>query len=116
MLVLGLIFATVVQFGPGLRFYKSGFPSFISGHPDMNSLVMPGSSVAYFYSLVATFAPQVLPEGTRNVYYEASATIIAIVLLGKWLEARSKGRTGDAIKELLGLQAKTARASSPKSL
>ncbi len=109
MLGLGFVLATLVQFGPGLRFYKSGFPSLISGSPDMNSLVMLGSSAAYFYSLVATFIPQVLPEGTRHVYYEASATIIAIILLGKWLEARSKGRTGDAIQKLLGLQAKTAR-------
>ena len=109
MLGLGFVLATLVQFGPGLRFYKSGFPSLVSGHPDMNSLVMLGSSAAYFYSLVATFIPQVLPEGTRHVYYEASATIIAIILLGKWLEARSKGRTGDAIQKLLSLQAKTAR-------
>ena len=109
MLGLGFVLATLVQFGPGLRFYRSGFPALLSGSPDMNSLVMLGSSAAYFYSLVATFIPQVLPAGTRNVYYEASATIIAIILVGRWMEAKSKGRTGDAIKKLLSLQARTAR-------
>ncbi len=102
------VLATIVQFGPGLRFYKTGFPSLISGQPDMNSLVMLGSSAAYGYSLIATFVPNVLPEGTRHVYYEASATIIAIILLGKWMEHRAKGHTGEAIKKLLSLEAKTA--------
>ena len=55
------------------------------------------------------FLPQILPIGTRNIYFESSATIIAIILVGKWLELRSKGRTGDAIRSLLALQAKTAR-------
>lgn len=109
MVGLGFVLASLVQFGPGLRFYRSGLPALLSGNPDMNSLVMLGSSAAYFYSLAATFIPQVLPEGTRNVYFESSATIIAIILVGRWLEARSKGRTGDAIKGLLSLQAKTAR-------
>jgi len=81
----------------------------------MNSLVMLGSSAAYGYSLVATFLPNILPEGTRHVYYEASATIIAIILLGKWMEHRAKGRTGEAIKKLLSLEAKTARVQQDGS-
>ena len=109
MMWLGFVLATLVMFGPGRRFIRTGWPALLSGTPDMNSLVTLGSSAAYLYSLVATFTPQVLPEGTRNVYYEAAASIIAIILIGKWLELRAKGRSGDAIKKLLSLQAKTAR-------
>ena len=105
---LSFALATLVQFGPGLRFYKLGLPSLLSGAPDMNSLVMLGSSSAYFYSLIATFLPQILPEGTVHVYYEASASIIAIILVGRWLEQRTKGKSGQAIEKLLSLQAKTA--------
>jgi P-type Cu+ transporter len=103
------VLATVVQFGPGLRFYQKGWPALLSGSPDMNSLVMIGTTAAYLYSVVATFFPQLLPAGTVHVYYEASAAIITLVLLGRYLEALAKGRTSEAIKKLLGLQAKTAR-------
>ena len=75
----------------------------------MNSLVAVGTSAAYLYSLVALFAPALLPERSRAVYFEAAAVIIVLILLGRWLEARAKGRTGAAIQKLLGLQAKTAR-------
>ncbi|HEX7021475.1 MAG TPA: heavy metal translocating P-type ATPase [Trueperaceae bacterium] len=107
--LLAFALATVVQFGPGWRFYKTGWPSLVHGSPDMNTLVMLGSSAAYGYSLVATFAPQLLPAGTQHVYFEASATIIALILAGRTLEALTKGRTGEAIRKLLSLQAKTAR-------
>ena len=94
---------------PGWRFYKTGFKSLVQLNPDMNALVMLGTSAAYFYSVVAVFLPQLLPAGTRNVYFEAVAFIMATILIGKYLEAKSKGQTGDAIKQLLSLQAKTAR-------
>ncbi len=100
---------SAVLFGPGLRFYTKGFPLLFKGAPDMNSLVALGTSAAYGFSLVATFAPGLLPEGTANVYYEAAAVIVVLILLGRWLEARAKGRTGEAIRKLVGLQAKTAR-------
>jgi len=100
---------TVVLFGPGLRFYTKGFPALFKGAPDMNSLVALGTSAAYIYSLVATFAPRLLPAGTVNVYFEAAAVIVVLILLGRFLEARAKGRTGEAIRKLIGLQAKTAR-------
>ncbi|OZA17919.1 MAG: copper-translocating P-type ATPase [Rhodobacterales bacterium 17-64-5] len=100
---------TAVLLGPGLRFYRKGFPALARLAPDMNSLVAVGTSAAYGYSLVATFAPAVLPEGTLNVYYEAAAVIVTLILLGRLLEARAKGRTSEAIKRLVGLQAKTAR-------
>jgi len=101
--------ASVVQFGPGLRFYRKGVPALLRLAPDMNSLVVLGSTAAWAYSVVATFTPGILPEGTANVYYEASAVIVTLILLGRLLEARAKGRTGEAIKRLMGLQAKSAR-------
>jgi len=100
---------SVVQFGPGLYFYKHGWPALRSGSPDMNTLVMIGTSAAYGYSVVATFLPQVLPEGTVYVYYEAAAVIITLILAGNYMEALAKGRASDAIRSLLGLQASTAR-------
>jgi P-type Cu+ transporter len=100
---------TLVLFGPGLRFFRKGVPALLRRTPDMNALVAVGASAAYGYSLVATFAPQVLPAGAANVYYEAAAVIVTLVLLGRFLEAKAKGRTSEAIKRLAGLQAKTAR-------
>ena len=100
---------TAVLLGPGRRFYTKGFPALARLAPDMNSLVAVGTSAAYGYSLVATFAPALLPAGTVNVYYEAAAVIVTLILLGRYLEARAKGRTSEAIKRLVGLQAKTAR-------
>ncbi|MFV1601568.1 MULTISPECIES: heavy metal translocating P-type ATPase [unclassified Phaeobacter] len=99
----------IVLFGPGLQFYTKGFPALFKGAPDMNSLVALGTSAAFGFSLVSTFAPDVLPTGTANVYYEAAAVIVVLILLGRLLEARAKGRTGEAIRKLVGLQAKTAR-------
>ena len=101
--------ATAVQFGPGARFYRSGWAAARHGSPDMNTLVALGTSAAYGYSVVATFLPGVLPPDAVHVYYEASATIITLILLGKWFEARAKGQTSDAVRALLGLRADTAR-------
>ena len=101
--------AGLVLFGPGLRFLRKGVPALLRGHPDMNSLVALGTSAAYGYSLVATFLPGLLPAGTGNVYYEAAAVIVFLVLLGRYLEARAKGRTGAAIERLVSLAPETAR-------
>ncbi len=100
---------TLVLFGPGLRFFRLGLPAFWRLAPDMNSLVALGTSAAWGYSVVATFLPQVLPENSVNVYYEAAAVIVTLILLGRLLEARAKGRTNEAITRLVSLQAKTAR-------
>ncbi|MGO4741965.1 heavy metal translocating P-type ATPase [Serratia quinivorans] len=100
---------TLVLFGPGLRFFRKGVPALLRGAPDMNSLVSVGTAAAYGYSVVATFIPEVLPQGTANIYFEAAAVIVTLILLGRTLEARAKGRTSQAIKRLVGLQAKTAR-------
>ena len=107
--LVSFVLGSIVQFGPAARFYRTGWASLRHGSPDMNALVMIGTSAAYGYSVVATFLPQILPVGTVHVYYEASAAIIALILLGKYLEAVTKGRTSEAIKKLLSLQAKTAR-------
>jgi heavy metal translocating P-type ATPase len=103
------IAASVVLFVPGWRFFKIGIPALLRGAPEMNSLVALGSGAAYLYSVVATFAPQLLPEGTRYIYYEAAAVIVTLILVGRWLEALAKGRTGEAIQRLVREQAKTAR-------
>jgi Cu+-exporting ATPase len=100
---------TVVQFGPGRYFYRTGWISLRRLTPDMNALVMIGTTAAYGYSVVATFLPGLLPAGTAHVYYEAAATIIALILAGKYLESIAKGRASAAIRKLLDLQAKTAR-------
>ena len=103
------LLATAVQFGPGLRFYAKGLPALWHLSPDMNSLVVVGSSAAWAYSVVATFAPDLLPQGTANVYFEASSVIVTLILMGRYLEAKAKGRTSEAISRLVGLQAKSAR-------
>ena len=100
---------TLVLALPGRRFYLQGFPALARGAPDMNSLVAVGTSAAWLYSIVATFAPGLLPEGTVNVYYEAAAVIVTLILVGRWLEARAKGRTSQAIQRLIGLQPRNAR-------
>ncbi|WP_313608705.1 heavy metal translocating P-type ATPase, partial [Rhizobium sp.] len=107
-LLIQFALATLVLFGPGLRFFTKGVPNLLRWTPDMNSLVVLGTSAAWGYSVVATFLPGVLPSGTANVYYEAAAVIVTLILLGRTLEARAKGKTSQAIKQLIGLQAKTA--------
>ncbi len=106
---LQFVLTTLVLFVPGIRFFEKGLPALWRLAPDMNSLVAVGSVAAYVYSLVATFSPGFLPAGTVNVYYEAAAVIVTLILLGRLLEVRAKGRTSEAIKRLAGLQAKTAR-------
>ncbi|WP_246318906.1 heavy metal translocating P-type ATPase [Peteryoungia desertarenae] len=103
------VLATLVLAGPGRRFYLKGFPALFRLAPDMNSLVAIGTSAAYLYSVVTTFLPAILPSEARFVYYEAATVIVTLILIGRLLEARAKGRTGAAIRKLAGLQAKTAR-------
>ncbi|MDM1283824.1 copper-translocating P-type ATPase [Acinetobacter towneri] len=100
---------TLVLLLPGRRFYQKGIPALLRFAPDMNSLVAVGTLAAYSFSLVATFMPQLLPEGTVHVYYEAAAVIVSLILLGRYFEAKAKGRTSQAIQHLIGMQAKTAR-------
>jgi heavy metal translocating P-type ATPase len=103
------LLASFVLFVPGLRFFKIGIPALFRGAPEMNSLVALGAGAAWLYSTVVTFAPQLLPAETQYVYYEAAAVIVLLILVGRWLEAIAKGRTGEAIQRLVREQAKTAR-------
>jgi len=107
--LISFVLASFVLFGPGLIFFRKGVPALLRRAPDMNSLVVLGASAAWAFSTVATFAPGLLPEGTANVYFEAAAVIVALILVGRWIEARAKGQTSQAIRRLMSLQAKTAR-------
>lgn len=98
-----LALATPVQFIIGYRFYKGAYHSLRSGGANMDVLVAMGTSSAYFYSVYNVLV------GVKDYYFEASAIIITLILLGKLLEAVAKGRTSEAIKKLMNLQAKTAR-------
>lgn len=98
-----LALATPVQFVIGYRFYKGAYHSLRGGGANMDVLVAMGTSAAYFYSIYNVIV------GVPDYYFEASAVIITLILLGKLLEALAKGRTSEAIKRLMGLQAKTAR-------
>jgi Cu+-exporting ATPase len=98
-----------VLFGAGARFFRHGWAEVKSLSPGMSTLVMLGGTAAWAYSVLALVAPQVFPEGTAHYYFEAAATIVTLILLGKFLEARAKGRTSDAIRRLLRLQPPTAR-------
>ena len=100
---------TAVQFGPGWRFYRTGWAAARHGAPDMNTLVALGTTAAYGYSVVATFLPGVLPPQAVHVYYEAAAAVVTLILLGKDLEAKAKGRTSEAIRRLMALRPPTAR-------
>ncbi len=109
---LGLLaLATPVQFWAGWRFYRGAWGALRHGQANMNTLVVLGTSAAYLYSAVATVAPGLFAGagGRADVYFDTSALIITLILLGRLLEMRAKGRTNEAIKKLAGLQAKTAR-------
>ena len=105
--LLGL--ATPVQFWAGRRFYRGAWGALKHGEANMNTLVVMGTSAAYLYSAVAALAPGLFAAGRADVYFDTSALIITLILLGRLLEARAKGRTNEAIKKLAGLQARTAR-------
>ena len=96
--------ATPVQFYVGWQYYEGGYKALRNGAPNMDVLVALGSSVAYFYSVAVLL--NLLPG---HLYFETSATIITLIRIGKYLEAKAKGRTSEAIQKLMSLQAKTAR-------
>ncbi|MFH1662962.1 MAG: heavy metal translocating P-type ATPase [Chloroflexota bacterium] len=102
--------ATPVQFWAGLRFYRGAWGALKHKTTDMNTLIAVGTSAAYFYSVVAVLFPGVFISGViePNLYFDTSAMIIALILLGRFLEARAKGQTSQAIKKLIGLKPKTA--------
>ncbi len=107
--VLQFILIGMALIGPGRQFYAKGVPSLLRWAPDMNALVALGTFAAFAYSTVATFLPTLLPEGARNVYFEAAGVIVVLILLGRTLEARAKNRARASIRALAGLAPKTAR-------
>lgn len=120
---LQLVLATLVVFYSGWQFYRGAWAAFRHRAADMNTLIAVGTGTAYIYSVLATIFPSFFANAvgqTMNmpgmesvpsvpVYFEAASVIIALIVLGRMLEARAKGQTGAAIKKLIGLQAKTAR-------
>jgi Cu+-exporting ATPase len=109
--LLQLMLATPIQFYSGSRFYRGAWATAKHATTDMNTLVALGTTAAYAYSLVATFFPGVfaVPGSAAHVYFDTSAAIIVLILLGRYFESRAKRRTSEAIKKLLGLQPVTAR-------
>ncbi|MEJ7577680.1 MAG: heavy metal translocating P-type ATPase [Pyrinomonadaceae bacterium] len=122
---LQLALATPVVFYCGWQFYRGAWAAFRHRAADMNTLIAVGTGAAYLYSVAATIAPRFFESATGRdpmagmagmgeapmipVYFEAASVIIALILLGRMLEAKAKGQTSDAIRRLVGLQAKTAR-------
>lgn len=104
-----LIIATPIQFIIGFRFYKNAYYALKSKSSNMDVLIAMGTSAAYFFSLYNVFYQPATMGEMKDLYFEASAVIITLILLGKYLEAVAKGKTSEAIKKLMGLQAKTAR-------
>jgi Cu+-exporting ATPase len=109
--LLQLLLATPIQFYSGSRFYRGAWAAARHGATDMNTLVVLGTSVAYVYSAFAVFFPQsIRAEGlSPHLYFETSAAIVVLVLLGRRFEARARGKTSEAVRKLIGLAPKTAR-------
>lgn len=100
---------TLVLLGPGRRFFIKGIPALLRASPDMNSLVAVGTGAAWVYSTFVTFWPAIIPADQRAVYFEAAAVIVVLILLGRALETRARGRAGAAIARLVQLAPRTAR-------
>ncbi|WP_062228322.1 heavy metal translocating P-type ATPase [Aureimonas frigidaquae] len=106
--VLQAVLTSIVIFVPGRRFLAHGIPALLRGAPDMNALVAVGTLAAWSYSLIATFAPALLPDAAVHVWFEAAAVIVTLILAGRLMEARARGRASDAIRRLVRLQPATA--------
>ncbi len=106
--------ATPVQFIIGWKFYINSYHSLKAKSPGMDILVAMGTSAAYFFSIYNGFIKNAEPGQKPELYFEASAILITLIILGKYLEAVAKGKTSEAIKKLIGLQPKTARVIREK--
>ena len=107
-LFIGILCAAIMFFS-GKHFYIGAWKSFTNHTANMDTLIALGTGTAWIYSMVVVFFPMALPEMARHVYFEATAMIIGLIDLGLALEVKARGRTSEAIKRLIGLQAKTAR-------
>jgi len=112
-LFIGLLCAAIMYFA-GKHFYVGAWKSFTNHTANMDTLIALGTGTAWIYSMIVVFSPMALPEMARHVYFEATAMIIGLINLGLALEVKARGRTSDAIKRLIGLQAKTARVVRDK--
>ncbi len=106
--IILFILVSPVQFYIGWQFYKGFWNTLKHKTFDMNMLVAIGTSSAYLYSVLVTFFPDVINITAKNVYYDTAGVIITLIILGRYLEAKAKSKTSDAIRKLIGLQAKTA--------
>lgn len=102
------ILTTIVLAFPGRVFFTKGFKTLLHLGPDMNTLVALGAGSAWLYSSLVTITPDIFPANARFLYFEAAAVVASLILLGRWLEAQAKGKASSAIKELIGLQPRTA--------
>ena len=102
------VLVTLVLAFPGRLFLTKGGLALLRGAPDMNALVAVGTVAAWGWSSVVLFAPALVPEASRALYFEAAAVIVTLILLGRALEARARGQAGAAIARLVGMQPKTA--------
>jgi Cu+-exporting ATPase len=108
-MIMGVL-SLPVMFWSGLQFYTGAWAAFKNSSANMNTLVATGITAAWIYSAVATFFPGIFPtQSLANQFYDAIAVVVALVVLGMALEIRAKGKSSEAIKKLIGLQAKTAR-------
>ncbi|WP_198409595.1 copper-translocating P-type ATPase [Limnochorda pilosa] len=98
-----------VLFYSGRQFFTGAWGAFKHHMADMNTLIALGTSAAWLYSTVATLVPSIFPEGTAVPFYDVTAVVTALVVLGQAIEVRARGQTSQAIRKLIGLQAKTAR-------
>lgn len=112
-LVIGLISGIGIWYS-GWHFYKSAYRACLNHHATMDTLITVGTGAAWLYSMIICIIPHLVPLSARHVYFEAALIIIALVNLGAALEHRARGKTSQAIKRLIGLQAKTARRITDK--
>jgi len=112
-LFIGILCAAIMYFA-GKHFYVGAWKSFVNHSANMDTLIALGTGTAWIYSMIVVFFPMALPEMARHVYFEATAMIIGLINLGLALEVKARGRTSEAIKRLIGLQAKTARVVRDK--
>ena len=112
-LFIGILCAAIMYFS-GKHFYVGAWKSFVNHSANMDTLIALGTGTAWIYSMVVVFFPMAVPEMARHVYFEATAMIIGLIDLGLALEVKARGRTSEAIKRLIGLQAKTARVVRDK--
>ena len=107
-LFIGILCAAIMYFA-GKHFYIGAWQSLVNHSANMDTLIALGTGTAWIYSMIVVFFPMALPEMARHVYFEATAMIIGLINLGLALEVKARGKTSEAIKRLIGLQAKTAR-------